>query len=455
MSYQTAIANAFNRTLAGMLGVRFNPKHNHYKDFGWPEHLTFNEFYRMYRRNSIAQAAIEKTIAKTWETFPALWESEKPADSKAEKDVAEHFNERGIWRALMTADKRSMIGAYGAAILVIADGKQMSEPVERGSLGIDALVEVIPVWEVQLTAGPLITDPKSADYGKPTNYSFTEAALTKSGQGRAVTVHPDRIIIWSEDGSLNGESSLESGYNDLLDMEKVKGAGGEGFWKTSRGAPIIEAPEGLKKSDIAKSLGTTEANLIDKVNEQLDNFQSGFDKGLMLGGMTAKPMTINLPNPDPFFNIPLQCFAASFNMPIRILVGNQTGERASTEDAREWAKVNMGRRVNLVLPALREIVKRLKEFGILSDANWQIGWDDLTDATAAERMDRASKMSEINSRTFSGDEPAFFPDEIREAAGYKTLAEVAGDYDPRGENEDGGDGDPPPPNPKGTEDDES
>lgn len=431
----------------------YTGKRDHYRDFGWPKELRFVDFKRMYERNSLATAAVDKTVAKTWETNPALWEHERPLESRLEKEIAEHFEDFNIWRGMMETDRRSMVGQYAAFIMMLADEKPFDQPVERVAPGITSLLGVVPCWENQLKPVTYNEDQLSPDYGKPIMFEFTEYARDNPATHRTIRVHADRVIVWSEDGTLDGRSVLEPGYNDLLDAEKVRGAGGEGFWKTARGAPIIEAGEGQSPASVAKNMGVTPAELIDKINNQLDDFQQGFDKGLMLGGMTAKPLQISLPNPDGFHSIPVNCFAASVNMPVRILLGNQTGERASTEDAKEWAKANMARRSNLAVPVIRGFIRRLVKFGILPDVRWTIGWDDLTEATAAEKLDRSAKMSDINAKTLPGDIPAFLPDEIREAAGYKPLEEVDESRmrdEPSDTDEDDGEDNPPP----GEEEDE-
>lgn len=422
MIINRAIDSVRMRLAQASLG--YSGKRDHYRDFGWPKELKFPDFKRMYERNSLAAAAVDKTVAKTWETNPALWESENPKESTLEKEILEHFEDFNIWRALMETDRRSMVGQYAAFIMLLGDNQKLDQPVTRMAPGIASLLGIVPCWENQIKPVSYNEDQLSPDYGKPLMFEFTEYSNSNPATHRAVRVHADRVVVWSEDGTLDGRSILEPGFNDLLDAEKVRGAGGEGFWKTSRGAPIIEAGEGQSPASVAKNMGVTPAELIDKINDQLDDFQQGFDKGLMLGGMTAKPLQISLPNPEGFHNIPVSCFSASVNMPVRVLLGNQTGERASTEDAKEWSKVNMARRSNLAIPVIRVFVRRLVKFGVLPDVRWTVGWDDLTEATAAEKLERSSKMSDINAKTLPGDVPAFLPDEIREAAGYKPLEEV-------------------------------
>lgn len=401
-------------------------KHDHYLDFGWPANLQFDQFYRMYQRNGLGAAAIEKTIGRTWQDMPTLWESDKPTESVLEREIRKRFDELRVWHAFADADRRSLVGRYAGIIIQFADGKRFDEPVEKVPGGLDGVLKLIPAWEDQLRVLTFDEDTKSQTYGEPSMFEFNEGMRVVTGSSqrspRRFNVHPSRVMIWSDDGTVFGRSALEAGYNDLIDAEKVKGAGGEGFWKNARGAPVIEAPEGIKPKDVAKAMNVSEGEMLDKVNEQVEQFASGFDKALLLGGMTAKPMNISLAEPEHFFLAPVQCFAASMQIPLKILMGSQTGERASTEDTREWNQVNMSRRTNRNRPLIAAFVRRLVSVGIIPQKDWTVGWADLTESTAAEKLQRAKDLSLINQQQSTFGEIPFPPDEIREAAGYKALA---------------------------------
>ena len=402
-------------------------KHNYAKDYGWPEQLGFEQFYRMYCRSGLASAAVDKTIGKTWQTMPTLWESEEPAESPAEEAIRRHFAKRNIWRAFMDADRRSMVGEYAGAIILLRDGKKLSEPVERVPRGIESVAGIIPAWQGQLTVAEWDADETSETYGEPLWFQFDEQAVgdPQDAKKSQVRVHRDRMLIWSDDGTLNCRSTLEPGYNDVSDAEKIKGAGGEGFWKSARGAPIVEAKEGTNIQEIMRGMGfSTPEEAKVALDKKADDFQSGFDKFLMLGGFSAKPMTITLPQPKEFWEPCVQSFAASVSIPFKILVGNITGERASTEDANEWAQTCMSRRENRVLPILYEFIERLVAWGVLEKRDWTIGWADLLEASPDDKLARAEKMSKINREQAA--EPVFLTDEIREEAGFASADEIEG-----------------------------
>lgn len=402
-------------------------KHDYGRDYGWPAELCFQNFYRLYSRSGLAAAAVDKTIGKTWATMPAIWESEEPAESPAEEAIRKHFTKRKIWRAFMDADRRSMVGEYAGAIILLRDGMPLSQPVVRVRKGIENVVGIIPAWQGQLTPIEWDNVQTSETYGDPLFYQFDEQAVgNPQNVGKSqIRIHRDRVLIWSDDGTLNCRSALEPGYNDVSDAEKIKGAGAEGFWKSSRGAPIIEAPQGISPEDIRRGMGAASVEDVkDQLNDKVEAFQSGFDNALMLGGFQAKPLTITLPQPKEFWESAVQSFASSMQIPFKELIGNVTGERASTEDAKGWAETNMSRRENRVMPILQDFIDRLVAWGVLEAKDWTIGWTSLLEASPDDKLDRAAKMSQINQQ--AGTELVFLPDEIREEAGYKVADEVEG-----------------------------
>lgn len=408
-------------------------KHNHYRDFGYPEHLTFAQIYAMYQRNGFARAGVDKTIGKTWQDMPALWETDKPTESTLEADIRQRFSDLRVWQRLAETDRRSMVGGYAGAILRFADSKRFQEPVDNVPGGLAGLVEVIPAWAGQLSVSSWDTDETSENYGQPTMYAFNEAEIpggntnsTTDTRTRSFQLHPDRVILWSTDGTVHAESALAPGYNDLMTMEKVAGAGGEGFWKNAKSAPVLSIDKDAQLAEMARAMGVAPDEVADAMNDQVEDWQKGFDRLLLLQGMRAETLGITLPSPEHFFNIALQGYAASLNIPLKILVGNQTGERASTEDARDWAQVNMARRDNFVRPNIVEFTNRLERVGILPERDYTVGWTDLTESSAGEKLDRATKMAEINTKATNGPlsgETIFTGAEIREAVGYEPLSE--------------------------------
>lgn len=423
--------NAFQRTLAGMFPRFFgtgNTKHDHYKDYGFPEDLDFDTVFKAYLRNGIGRAAIDKTIAKTWQDNPFLLEKERDGSEGAEtrettleRQIRERFDALRVWQHLAETDARGMVGKYSAAILRLADGKQFREPVDRVPGGLDGLVEIIPAWEGQLQVSVWDQDETSETYGAPLMFQFNEANVaTGKANHRQFLVHPSRVIIWSKTGTVHGRSTLEPGFNDLLTIEKVIGAGGEGFWKNAKGAPVLEMDKDMQ---LTLPQGTTPQDYADQMTNQVESWQQGFDKMLLLKGIEAKALNITLPSPEPFFMVALQSFAASMMIPLKVLVGNQTGERASSEDNEDWALVNMARRANFVVPNILLLARRLVAFGILPDGkDWFVDWASLVNPGPNEVLERVERMANVNDKMKDTGELVFTPEEMRKETGREPLS---------------------------------
>lgn len=447
-----SLMNSMRRVESMFPGYFPEAKHNHYSDFGFPTNITFDMFYGTYRRNGIAFAAVDKTVKKTWEKAPEIIENDDPQATADEKAITKAFRKLRLWRAFAEADRASLVGGYGALIFRFKDGKTFDQPV--GQLqGLQSLAEVIPAWKGQLKVLTIEGNLSSENYGKPSMFQFDETVASNNRSGspslsRSFSVHPDRVLIWSDDGTVNCSSRLEPGYNDLMTIEKINGAGGAGFWKNAKSAPVLQVDKDAKLKDMAKAMNVPESELLEAMNEQVNDWQKGFEKLLMLQGIEAKAMNVTLPSPEPFLLGPVQSFASSFDIPLKILVGNQNGERASTEDAKSWNQAVTNRRETVALPLIEAFVDRMVAFRVLAAKEWTLDWADLSEATMEEKVNKAKGMAEINTKSYETGEIVFLPEEIRAVMDYEPLSEDESDID----KGDQGDGSDDLPDPKAEED---
>ena len=214
----------------------------------------------MNERDLLAAAGIDKTVLKTWQDVPYLMEGEEAdGESKLEGEIRQRFADLRLWQRLAEADRRSLVGGYSGLILRFADSRRFNEPVDRVRGGLDGLAEVIPAWAGQLTVSDWDTDETSEAYGQPRMFAFNEAAVPGQAQQRSFQLHPDRVVIWSSDGTVHARSALKSGYNDLLTMEKVSGAGGEGFWKKIKYYPTTTREESARMGRITDLMRSGQA----------------------------------------------------------------------------------------------------------------------------------------------------------------------------------------------------
>lgn len=301
-------------------------------EFGYPVNPVFSDYYSAFKRNPLGKAGVMRHIEKTWCSNPCLKEREDEHDeTKWERDVYDLFERIDFWRMLEGTDTRNRVGQYAGLILRYADGQTFDKPVQRVPGGYNGLVGVLPAYESQLEVATWDQDPKSPNYGQPSMYHYNETTIgdnNSNNPGRVMQVHPDRVVIWAEgadDGSIYGTPALEAGLNNLIDIEKITGSGGEGFWKTARAPLKLNVDQEADLTQLASVLGTDIDGLADKIDELTADFLSGADKAFLSQGIDPQNLSITLPSPEHFLAGSLQCYAASINVPMKILLGSPDG----------------------------------------------------------------------------------------------------------------------------------
>lgn len=399
-----------------------------WQDYGYPEHLDFDNHYSMFRRNGIGRAGVMRHVEKTWETNPWIVEGmegdKTHTETSQERAVDKMLNQLSFWNRVHAADWRNRVGRYAGLYLVFSDGKRPSEPVT----GNVRLLKVQPLFESQLKPTEFVTDQRSPEYGNPLRYQFKthdEYTQTDGQPSESLAIHADRVHILAEgadDDTIYGIPANEAGFNDLVTIEKLIGAGGEGFWKTARGAFSLHSTgeKGIDVQGLAQMFGVETDGVADKLNEVASDLSAGMDKLLLLGDLEAKALAYSLPSPEHFFAIAMQSYAASVSCPMPILLGQQISQRSADENSREWDRTIMTRRRRFVVPNIEQLIRKLMRFGALPTFDFYIAWDDLTDATFSEKLDNAKTMSDTNKASMGTGEPApFTAAEIRDAAGYE------------------------------------
>ncbi|ANI14471.1 DUF1073 domain-containing protein [Pseudomonas citronellolis] len=446
---QLAVNHALNdlqiaRARMGLLNAGMgidNKRPQAWCEYGFPQDLTFHDFYALYRRGGVAHGAVGKVIGLCWRTNPWIIEGDDQDGAKVEtawEATLKPLMARGkFWKAFAEADTRRLVGRFSGLLLQVRDGNNWDQPVTKGK----ALVKMIPAWAGALK--PIIFDDKqtSETYGEPTMWQYTEAS--RDGRaGRQMKVHPDRVFILG-DWTSEAIGFLEPAYNAFVSLEKVEGGSGESFLKNAARQIHMDFKETVDLNNIASMYGVTIDQLNQRFNEAARQLNRGNDVLLPTQGATATQLVSAVSDPGPTYNVNLQTAAAALDIPTKILVGMQTGERASSEDQKYFNARCQARRNELTFE-INDLVAHLMRIGVIElKAEYTAMWDDLTTATQGERLADAKIMSEINQTAMATGETVFTADEIREQAGFDPLegGEPLPDVEPP-ENEDGPVGDP-------------
>lgn len=429
---QNSILNS-NFRMAMMQGQGSDDKRKcAWQEYGWKENLCFDDFFNLYERQGVAHGVVDLLNEKCFETNPWVIEGdefdEKRPETPWEKSLRLFAKKSKLWKAFKTADTYRLVGRYAGIILQIADGGAWTAPV---TLSNPVIKKLIPAWEGQLTPAEIDTDENSATYGEPKAWQYREGDVVQAGTDAAVTprtltIHPDRIIIIGDWRS--GSSFLKAGYNAFVNLEKIEGGSGESFLKNAGRQMHVDYDKDVDLSQIARQYGLKDvADLKALFDEEAQSLNNGGDRLMITQGARATPLVSTVPDPEPHYNISIQTVAASTRIPAKVIVGMQTGERASVEDLKQFNKRGQGRRVADLSDDSDQIIEHLVRIKVIEPvpgAEFTTMWDDLTESTQAEKLAFADQMATVNQKSAgNGDVPVFASTEIREAAGFENDAE--------------------------------
>lgn len=400
-------------------------------EYGFKEDLTFDDLYRLYRRGGIAHGAVRKITGTCWLSNPEIIEGEKADETRKVTDWERRakgiFTHR-FWRAFAEADLRRLVGRYSGILLHIRDAKDWNLPVTRGK----GLEKITVAWAGALVPLEWDTGLNSRTYGQPKMWQYVERL--PNGSTRRVDVHPDRVFILG-DYSADAIGFLEPAYNPFVSLEKVEGGSGESFLKNAARQLNINFDKEIDFSNLASMYNVDVNELQEKFNEAAVEVNRGNDALLTTQGATVTPLVSAVADPGPTYNVNLQTAAAALDIPTKILVGMQTGERASTEDQRYFNARCQSRRGDLSFD-IEDLCDKLVELGILNPVPQKtVIWDDLNASTDAEKLASAKLMADINSASIATGEQPFTGEEIRVAAGYEGSPEPLEEDDEEEENE--------------------
>ena len=415
------------RKMAAMMsgGYDFSDTlHNIYADYGYPEQLEFSNFWNMYRRFGIAKNVVDLPVETGWKSAPTIEASEKFLSE------FEALNKRiKVWVRLKGLDTRQRVGRYAGMFMRIRDGKRPEEPIDGTIRGVAAIYEMMPLYESQLEVIETDSNPTSENFGQPIILQYKQSAIGGRNEkaNQSINIHASRIVFASEgadNGWIYGVSALEAPYNSLMDLRKIIGGGAEGFYKNAAQSIVFDVKDPENASVYEKQLK--------EFTEKYDDFsRNRARRSIMSPGMDPKVLSSTMQTPQEFFTVAINDVAAAVGIPATILIGQQTGRLASSEDSKQFLSGIISRQENFMTEMTRNVFDWLITYGVLPKSDYEIIWDDLLASSDMEKLDNGAKMAEINEKQFrSGGDVPFSGEEIRNAAGYEDaeVIEQDGEY---------------------------
>ncbi len=389
-------------------------KHNKsYAEYGYKEALDFFFFYSAYTRIGLGAAVIDRLVSMCWLHEPVVRIDEETTDEQHE-ELAERLE---LWPIMAQLDAMQCVGNYAGLFIRVADGQKPEKPLGRFKQG--AILEVVPCWQGQLTPSAIDNNPQSARYGLPESYTYHQRGVSQQNQrdgNESITIHHSRILIWNEGAAGNtiyGTSRLEKVYNALVDWEKLRGAGAEGFWRNAAMRGVLEAAD-------ATSGQMPSDEEMESLTETIMDMMQSFDSLPFLGGMKLNTLSTSMPDSKSHAEIVLNDVAAGAGWSAKGLVGAQEGVLAGGQDTDMDRLTAQSRRTNYLSRMIKRWLKWLEAHTDYDASGKWIEWPDLMAPSDTMRLANAQVM--WNMRDPMTGEKVFEASEIRELAGWDAKA---------------------------------
>lgn len=402
---------------------------DYYDVFDWDPNPSTKDFYALALRNPYAYAVTFLPSSTSWRDPPTIVDDAEadgtdivnPDQTQFESDVEALAREQDLWDYCKRADKLAGIGDFGCLVMVFDDVQRNDAVDDNGNIDSEAFADPVTDAENLVDLRPFsrmsiqevtLGGPGSGRWGEPVEYHIdlrdendeefdvrkTGNLETSHGGPKTLTVHHSRVIhIHSEtllDDEMRGIARQQPVYNNLIDIEKSLGSAGELAYRASAWGINI---------NIDKDYQVEDDNAL---TEHLHRWQVGLENVLRthgadevqnLGGEEIDPSNIIDPN--------IEAICAYLGIPQSVLKGNETGERATSEDLVEWYGKIQERRQEFVTPTIiRELIDRLIEHDIVPTPEqgasaYSVEWEPLKemseDQIAGIENDRSETLERV------------------------------------------------------------
>lgn len=401
-----------------------DPRRNLNKECGYPEtsELNVKNHYKpLYSREPVAARVVSLLPSECWKVSPQIYEDEDEEITTPFEEAWEglsdslrgkswHDDEEGstIWEYLYRADELSGIGHFGILLLGVDDGLELNQPVEgvdpfsglpsgksRGKV-TRKLIYLRAFDESMVDIVAFESDPTSPRYGMPKKYLVTFHDVNTNSQsalGVDLTtkeVHWTRVIHLCDNLSSSevlGTPRLRPVYNPCFDIQKVRCGSGEMYWRGAFPGYTIET-----HPQLGADVELDEASIRTKMYD----YMNGLQRYLAVAGASMKALSPQVVSPADQIKVQIESICIQLGVPVRIFMGSERGELASSQDSDTWDDRLKKRQNRYITPRIIvPFVDRLICIGVLPEPvnGYKAKWPDLTEMSATVKADLAGKVA--------------------------------------------------------------
>lgn len=375
-AHQHRSSDRVNRLrFARKAGLQYDNERDVYTVAGYvqEDNLDFDHYWSRYQRQDIAGRIVDMPPKTTWRNPPTVVEEGMDQEEGTEftRAFGELADRLGLWNHLERADRLSRIGQYGVLFMGTPGvDQELEDPLETVQ-GAGDILYLSSFHQGDVTVKEWVTDTGRERFGQPLVYRIKLSEGVQNFPDVEKNIHYSRVIHIAEDrlsDEVHGRPALKRVFNRLMDLEKITAATAEAYWQLADKILLLSIdPDVEMGSDDRDALGEAAEEMMHDLRRQMVG--SGIT-GQWLGGETPEPS-------DPA-QLYMMLIGAGAEIPYRVLFGNTTGERASTEDQKEWLGRIKERETNHAEPIiLRPLIDRWIEVGALPDpesGSYKVEW---------------------------------------------------------------------------------
>lgn len=374
-------------------------------EFGYPKNNWAGEDYRdLIEQEPIAMIANALYPIECWKTSPSIFELED-AETDTEFEAAwdalpnmlsiepsYYAEEKGssIWNMFLVADVLSGYSRHGVIFIGLDDGQQdLTQPaVPRKGMKLNFL-RPFPGYLARVTQYDSVQN--SRRYGWPTQYAITLSDPTEALQDQfnepytTQYVHWSRIVHIADTWHMPSASAvfahprLKELRNPILDVRKIRGSSAEMYYKGAFGGFHFGTHP---------SLGADVDVDTDSLRDMYEQYINGLQRAMFSSGIQLDPLAPQVVDPTPQMLAQMQQIAMAMRCPLRKLIGNETGERSTTDDTKTWNSQLTNRHNRYITPKMIiPTIDRLINLGVLPTPKkgYRCQWPDTNSLSDQEQ----------------------------------------------------------------------
>lgn len=374
--------------IAGLMGQSFSGNRDIYAECGYPSSISFKDYKDRFDRGDIAKVIVSAFPDATWVDGIEIVDSINKDEDK-QSDFVQNLEKLNKHIPMMSycyrADLLAGIGDYSIIVMGFDDEASNENQLQTGKAS--RLLYMKPFEQGSVDIVEWDEDPKSERFGKPIRYEvgidLTHDPKT-TGKQLKKKIHYSRVIHIADnclESDVFGVPRMQQVWNRLQDLETVISGSAECYWRF--GFPGYNFK---KDPDVPFITDTGD------LKQKMRDFVHGLSRFLTLEGISIEQLQGETADPTAQVKVELWMISAATGIPMRKIIGSESGELASTEDQRNWSKKVKERNFQFAEPRiLRPVIDKLIEAGVIAspEGGYDIKWPDVYEETMSEKADAA------------------------------------------------------------------